>query len=515
MRSEQRFVAGIFAALLLLPTLAILVTGPLKELGNQRLGPLKTSFDRLRAAPRKEVTRLASGFLNRSPMRLWALRWKNRFDADLMGYIDTEDVVSGVDGWLYYKPQFWGGRCVPEGEYLRALNRARVLSELMAAADRRLLIAIAPDKFAVHPEYRHPRAAWYHHCKQRSSDLWRRLAAERLPGLIDHRVPMMEPPYADDRKYWDAGTHWNQLGAALAFQQLLQRLGGGVELEPSDVGLANPEIRSPDMAGKMLLLNRTSTGPSVSADWIASLQRSIQGVGASPLVVHDSFYEMYPWIAEALPSGAMINISRFPGDLLSRIRDHSGPIVLSLVERSMLHRFNEGVFSPRARVYRGIREINSTFARRHCVFDRAIEIGEADSNGVSRTPGAGNYVALSAAPSFIIRVPDEYSGRVCLRISVTTGNATHARLYSSTAAAGAASGTFEDGSEIYWDVGEGNDTFTTVIERPSDGMLRLEPVAFSGEFSLRLELGQPPREGRIGGGGGLGRRRGDPLLPGG
>ena len=60
--------------------------------------------------------------------------------------------VSGVDGWLFYKPQFNSGKCL-SGEYLgRVLDGVTAMRTVAKAVGIDLRFSVSPDKSVVHPE---------------------------------------------------------------------------------------------------------------------------------------------------------------------------------------------------------------------------------------------------------------------------------------------------------------------------------------------------------------------------
>ena len=210
----------LFAGLICGPVLALLAFGPVAEYGFRftRTPDLNALFD---DAPEARKT-LGDFVLDRSVVKREAISLHNRFLYGVVGYIDTPFVVSGRDGWLFYKPELFNGACLSEASATRSLAHIDTMVDVAAAAGIRLVIAVAPDKSIVYPEQLHPRARAYWKCRAESGAVWRRLASSRSPAVVDLAAPILAAK--DDYPalmYFRTDTHWTRLGAAVAIRQLI------------------------------------------------------------------------------------------------------------------------------------------------------------------------------------------------------------------------------------------------------------------------------------------------------
>ena len=56
---------------------------------------------------------LSSALFERSPATVFAIRTHNAALYRVTGTIDTDTIVSGEGEWLFFKQQFWDGKCMP------------------------------------------------------------------------------------------------------------------------------------------------------------------------------------------------------------------------------------------------------------------------------------------------------------------------------------------------------------------------------------------------------------------
>lgn len=136
-------------------------------------------------------------------------------------------VVEGLDGWGFYN-----------SGNLRSRHRGRLadvagadswtaiiaeLNERQARAGKRFVFMLAPDKHSVYPEFL---PAGYLPDKRGmdTADLLQAGLAERGIAFIDTRA-VLGAAKETGPLYWKRDTHWNQLGALVAFGALMENLG--------------------------------------------------------------------------------------------------------------------------------------------------------------------------------------------------------------------------------------------------------------------------------------------------
>src|SRR5262249_2305458 len=128
---------------------------------------------------------LGHAMLERSIATRTAIWLKNNFDYKVLHQVDTELIVSGRDGWLFYKREFWDGQCLKAHKLRALLARIDVMTDMAKAAGLDFIVSVSPDKSWVYPEKLAPQYHRYWKCKATSSALWRRLARTEAPRLID------------------------------------------------------------------------------------------------------------------------------------------------------------------------------------------------------------------------------------------------------------------------------------------------------------------------------------------
>ena len=134
----------------------------------------------------------------------------------------SDEVIVGRDGFLFFTAaagDYCGVSPMSEADVSLAADRFSALSELVSSSGGRLILAVAPNKNTVYPEKmpaRYPRAV-------SPSNM------DRLYEALDARGVL----YADLRPalrtegrltYHLRDTHWNGLGASIAFETIMDAL---------------------------------------------------------------------------------------------------------------------------------------------------------------------------------------------------------------------------------------------------------------------------------------------------
>jgi len=330
--------------------------------------PLLTAVANLDPAGRLT---LVEAVLDRSIVKRSAIYLHNRLLYDGLRYIDTKDVISGLDGWLFFKPEFWAGECLGETYFASALAKVDGMTDLAEAAGLQLVFAVSPDKSSIYPEKLHPLARIYWNCKAENGILWRGIAKSVAPRLLDHAEPILNYKLKDPSHllYFPTDTHWTPIGSALARRQLVAALS---RRDPA--GLPQPHtaslrhVRSTDLRDGMLLLGRTSVvnglDPTPEAQ-LAGLSRSLD-LGTT-VYLYDSFVGVFPNEYRALfPPAQFFQMNE---DYATALRTADTTIVHP-VERHFFHFLHDGgVLTP---VFEAIVRRNREKAK-NCTFGAASE----------------------------------------------------------------------------------------------------------------------------------------------
>jgi len=155
------------------------------------------------------------------------VRWHSRFKVSCLGVSPAQDVVLGKEGWLYFAEsvkEYRGIKTMPKQEVERWVRELKAKQAWLAAKGIRYVLVVAPNKEEVYPEYLPNNV-----CQLREH----RFLDDILAGLgTDSGVPVLDlrDTLRDGKRlglgpvYDRTDTHWSQLGAFLATNQILARL---------------------------------------------------------------------------------------------------------------------------------------------------------------------------------------------------------------------------------------------------------------------------------------------------
>jgi hypothetical protein len=158
--------------------------------------------------------------------RVRLVRWQGIVRLHALGVSPSASVIKGRDGWLFYAddgamedyaeaPPFTGA----ELEQWR--HTLQDISDWLRAQGIAYLFVIAPDKHVIYPEY--------------MPDTIRRAAISRIDQLVSHlrqhstvRVVDLRPALLaakpHERLYHRTDTHWNDRGAFVGYQSIIEAL---------------------------------------------------------------------------------------------------------------------------------------------------------------------------------------------------------------------------------------------------------------------------------------------------
>ncbi len=346
---------------------------------------------------------LSDAILDRSALKRQAVAWHNRLLYGVLGYIDVPLVISGRDGWLFYRPQFGSSTCLSERAVAETLVHIQTLADLAAAAGLRLVVAAAPDKSTIYPEQLHPRARAYWQCKLDSATHWRRLRQELAPAVVDLGAAIVEARRSlPDHMYFTTDTHWTRLGAALGRRQLIEALAGEpVALPPPQV--IGETLRKTDLDTMMLLDLPPEPGPDIASDVEGQLADSARHMNFGALaIVHDSFVAIWrdDFIAD-LP-GTYLHNARASPEQVRVAFDEADTALFVVVERNLMAN-GGGVSGWMDKVGRGIVARNERVAD-GCSWSAPVEglvpePAPARAGRIGRSPVAPGSISRSRCPT--------------------------------------------------------------------------------------------------------------------
>jgi alginate O-acetyltransferase complex protein AlgJ len=142
-----------------------------------------------------------------------------------LGLSSSKDVVVGKDGWLFYTAdklmeQHTGADLFTPAELENWVKQMETDRDWLAKRGIPFYIVIAPDKNTIYPEKlpAYPRGA-----VTRIDQLAARLRSSDLE-FIDPRQELFRVKAAGEMVYTPGDTHWNERGAFVAYQMLMERM---------------------------------------------------------------------------------------------------------------------------------------------------------------------------------------------------------------------------------------------------------------------------------------------------
>ncbi len=164
-----------------------------------------------------------------------------------------KQVIIGSDGWLYFQetvPDFTGESAFTENQLYRLNTVMRELDDSLAQEGIPFIVAIAPNKSTVYPDYmpsNYPR--------RNGPGNAQRLQAMEATHYVDLTTLLKNRARQERLLYHKTDTHWNNSGARLAAHAMLSTLA-----EVTETSVALPDLSDPG---------------SVLRDWTGDLSQMI------------------------------------------------------------------------------------------------------------------------------------------------------------------------------------------------------------------------------------------------
>ena len=193
---------------------------------------LLASFPDLR--PKRSVltafpARFESYFSDHFGFRPCLVYWHALAKIKVLGVSSSSQVALGKEGWLFFNGQknledyratepFTPADLEQWQQILQARN------QWLAARGVKYLLAIAPNKQTIYPEYLPP-AINRARPESRLDQLLAHLRAHTNLTIVDLRESLLQAK-ARERVYFRLDTHWNERGAYRVYQQMVNALAG-------------------------------------------------------------------------------------------------------------------------------------------------------------------------------------------------------------------------------------------------------------------------------------------------
>ncbi|WP_203291715.1 hypothetical protein [Maricaulis parjimensis] len=384
---------SLFVMWLVAPVAALFVFDRNEYLGNRAVPSIENALGEFQSFELSAFSRLSDAVLDRSIVTSRAITVRNSISFYLLRHVDTPDLISGSDGWLYYKPQFTFPNC-EAGSYDRsfiiAANAAAVYEAMADTVDMSVYYSVSPNKSRVQSEGVDRRVNYYAGCHFQNVEVLQGVFEDRLPSLIDHGRVMLGGDGSGEQFYFRNNTHWNLLGYTLAMIQMKSVIEeGGDPIVNGNILLSDSfdENRLMSTTQSMLSISHYERGPVPASDpFFDDESRWPIAYEGSALVVHDSFYAFYPFTGTVFGDQADIVFQNVPSQrsrIIPALSRSPNLVVFNSVERSMIRRFS-GDWGAHGDFFGPVLGRVQERARSDCAFDAPTRVPmSALSSGVT------------------------------------------------------------------------------------------------------------------------------------
>ncbi|MEL6725962.1 MAG: hypothetical protein AAFP81_04955 [Pseudomonadota bacterium] len=484
MRVLDTISALVFSAFLIAPVLSVLGFGYDPEAENAVTRD-EIELGSLIQADRTYRDDIIDRALQNSPVGMNAIRLRNWVDYSIIGFVETDQVISGEGDWLYYVPSFEGGECVERRRIEWAIDKVEAFSKVAEAAGIQFVFSVSPDKAVAVESRLGTRASLAAGCKISNAREWRHYARTIGSSIVDH-LDAFEDPTLTDEIYFRTDTHWNEFGGALAVRQLASRL---IE---KDVGL--PTLGSgervsidTDLRTGMLRLPIQEDTESFPEFWETQFPDRVGAGVTDAVILHDSFYKKITKPLMILfPDGALFDLNHpQPDALQSAIANRPKHLVVNSVERRMIPRLVSQNYSWNSPMGKGLVEANRSIAQ-GCDYS-PIDTRELELSNMSAEPSSGRFLT-QRDPKLYLRLKDT-ARRPCIKIQFSTSSSTVSQLFLPTGAEG---GVREGLSVKFFDeTGPDRSIELVLPEEFSNSKVRFDPDFGESEIQdLIVEIGE-------------------------
>ena len=227
-RVWERLLIVVFLVAIELPGLAMMagIDRPTAGSENRTLTPFPTlhlDLESLRAFPDAFTKYFEDNFSFRTRLVTWQAAFRFR----QLRASPSPAVIVGRDGWLFYADDgavqdFVDATPFTDEQLEQWRQTLEHTRDWLARRGIKYLFVIAPDKHVVYPELM-PATVHRLHDGSRTDQLVRYMNARSTVDVVDLR-PALLRERDHERLYHRTDTHWNDLGAWIGYEQIINRL---------------------------------------------------------------------------------------------------------------------------------------------------------------------------------------------------------------------------------------------------------------------------------------------------
>ena len=347
---EAWIITSVFVALIAVPIVAF-ATGARPE-PNQNRPPTPLPDISVEGVLDRELSTQLDAYLEDAliiaPGAVAAEAWTDV----VVGDSPSEDVTLGENGWLYYTFSLTRP-CLSTGDVERFADAVARAQRVVEATGRKLIVAIAPDKAAIIPDFLPDRETCVHEVAEALQDL-------DGSGILVMVWDEMRRARANDRPiYFRLDTHWTNEGAGVMAEAIVEELHPGGWNEDAvrvvdtvdhegdlTVLLGLPDTEPTEELESLLpgtVLQREirtlQTVTGADHEGVVAVDFSIDGgppLSERTLVLHDSYgWALTPMLAGYFEEATFIAESDPAAGHLVYDLDQAETIIFELVQRSV------------------------------------------------------------------------------------------------------------------------------------------------------------------------------------
>jgi hypothetical protein len=322
----NRLIVLIFVAVIWLPLAANIagVDGADPAAENRTLAPVPTLPTSIESIGRYPAA-FGAWFEDHFGFRARLIRWYGEWRLFALQVSPTPAVVKGRDGWFFYGED----GSLDDYAHVDPLTPA-ALDNWRAAVGRArdwlhtrgipYVFFVAPDKYSIYPEMM-PTTIRPVGPRSRTDQLYDALAHSRV--TVDVR-DALAAARARERIYQKTDTHWNDRGALVAYQAIVEAVRRHVPSTPAawsrdDFEPATRETDGMDLAGMMGLTRVIGESDLMLVPKRSRLARVVEPAGAEPMAQEGRLVTEIP--GSALPRAVIFRDS-FVSRLVPFLSEH-------------------------------------------------------------------------------------------------------------------------------------------------------------------------------------------------
>jgi hypothetical protein len=323
----------------------------------------------------------------------------------LLGDSPNPTVTLGRDGWRFYT-QTLKTRCFDESVVSRAASQLALAHKVVEATGRSFHFLIAPDKASIYSEM--VKSGRDNGCRESNIGLLLAQIAETdAAGSLVALRDTLEVAKHTNLQYFKTDTHWNDFGASVAAEALINSVRPGLWAEEhletegtyfsrrdlmALIGLNHKEeTKKLAVARPGVAVHRTVTGQGKESIISSTASGSLLMIEPTAAIIHDSFFEsVEPMVAPYFSTFQAAQGFELVEDKEIQMLLAADIIVVESVERHVYNRLLDG-FGDRMMVALAP-DLNST--QMSIVADSPTSVWLT-----SDSPQTGSHLVFSGTPS--------------------------------------------------------------------------------------------------------------------